>query len=140
MRLDVPSQRPRNPDIALPFCSEVPALMHSPQIEKSNILNVMSWSLQYQSCTCCNASHAVAIRRTLVSVLKDKGMSSSCKQLSKQFACRVCDPWVWPVPEHHSVSRLATPELPHNFDLNFHRIYLAGWCGSKARCLYGNVR
>jgi len=68
--LDEPYRRPGNPALDLPFCSE------------------------HQRCTCCNASHAIAIQRQLSGLIGDASTTSQCKSISKKMFCRVCDPQV----------------------------------------------
>jgi len=70
LRLDEPFPHPGPATVHLPFCG------------------------QYQSCTCCNASHAVAIRRSISGVLVDANMSANCRKLTAEIACRPCDPSV----------------------------------------------
>eukprot|EP00873_Tetraselmis_striata_P006548 jgi/Tetstr1/426812/TSEL_017027.t1 len=70
LKLDEPFQQPGRPAMALPFCN------------------------QYGACTCCNASHAVAIHRSVAGVLADESMAHGCRRLTGQIACRLCDPLV----------------------------------------------
>lgn len=48
---------------------------------------------QYQQCTCCNASHVLAIHRSL-QVVDSEPMSDACYAMTAQLACRPCDPEV----------------------------------------------
>jgi hypothetical protein len=49
--------------------------------------------LQYQ-CSCCNASHALAIQRSVQPLLLDDELGLSCKAGLVMLACRICDPQV----------------------------------------------
>ena len=48
---------------------------------------------QYQHCSCCNASHTVAIQRAL-QVSEAEPLSDDCYAVTAQLACRPCDPEV----------------------------------------------
>jgi hypothetical protein len=49
--------------------------------------------LQYQ-CSCCNASHALAIQRSVQPLLLDEELGLSCKAGLMMLACKLCDPQV----------------------------------------------
>lgn len=69
LKLDKPFPQPSYSDIAFPFCE------------------------QYQQCSCCNASHVVALERSL-QTYDTEPLSSSCQSMTAQLACRICDPKV----------------------------------------------
>ena len=69
LKLDKPYKQPSNSDILFPFCE------------------------QYQHCSCCNASHVVAVSRTLAA--QDSApLSSGCQAMTAKLACSICDPEV----------------------------------------------
>ncbi|KAF6256704.1 hypothetical protein COO60DRAFT_83730 [Scenedesmus sp. NREL 46B-D3] len=45
-------------------------------------------------CSCCNASHALAIQRSVQHLLLDEELGLSCKAGLVMLACRLCDPQV----------------------------------------------
>jgi hypothetical protein len=49
--------------------------------------------LQYR-CSCCNASHALAIQRSVQQLLLDDELGLPCKAGLVMMACRLCDPRV----------------------------------------------
>ncbi len=69
LKLDKPFPPPSYSEITFPFCE------------------------QYQQCSCCNASHVVALERSLLTY-DTEPLSSSCEALTAQLACRICDPEV----------------------------------------------
>jgi hypothetical protein len=58
-------------------------------------LNLPLLLLQYQ-CSCCNASHALAIQRSVQPLLLDDELGLSCKAGLVMLACKICDPQVRP--------------------------------------------
>ncbi|GMH41698.1 hypothetical protein BSKO_09608 [Bryopsis sp. KO-2023] len=71
LHLDKPYQPPKRSIVDLPLCEK------------------------YQSCSCCNASHVLTIRKSLeVSVFENPDLLEDCKQSLKEIPCRVCDPEV----------------------------------------------
>lgn len=53
--------------------------------------------MQY-GCSCCNASHAMAVLKAVRPILDDADLSKGCKEGLVNAACRICDPevcWVW---------------------------------------------
>ncbi|DBA66916.1 TPA: hypothetical protein ACH3X2_002035 [Trebouxia sp. C0005] len=69
LKLDRPFPPPSYSEITFPFCE------------------------QYQQCSCCNASHVVALERSL-QTYDTEPLSSSCQAMTAQLACRICDPEV----------------------------------------------
>jgi len=69
LKLDKPVPPPSYSEITFPFCE------------------------QYQQCSCCNASHVVALERSLQTHDAER-LSSSCQAMTAQLACRICDPEV----------------------------------------------
>jgi cobalamin biosynthesis Mg chelatase CobN len=69
LKLDKPFPPPSYSEITFPFCK------------------------QYQQCSCCNASHVVALERSL-QTYDTEPLSSSCQAMTAQLACRICDPEV----------------------------------------------
>lgn len=69
LKLDKPFPPPSYSEITFPFCK------------------------QYQQCSCCNASHVVALERSL-QTYDTEPFSSSCQAMTAQLACRICDPEV----------------------------------------------
>ena len=69
LKLDKPFPPPSYSEITFPFCE------------------------QYQQCSCCNASHVVALERSL-QTYDTEPLSSSCEAMTAQLACRICDPEV----------------------------------------------
>ena len=69
LKLDRPYQRPSQSEILFPFCQ------------------------QYQQCSCCNASHVVAVERSL-QTHGSSTLSASCSAMTAQLACSMCDPEV----------------------------------------------
>ena len=69
LKLDKPFPSPSYSEITFPFCE------------------------QYQQCSCCNASHVVALERSL-QTYDTEPLSSSCQAMTAQLACRICDPEV----------------------------------------------
>ena len=67
LKLDRPYPKPARSDILFPFCQ------------------------QYQQCSCCNASHVVAIERSLQSP-DSEVLSPGCSAMTAQLACSICDP------------------------------------------------
>lgn len=69
MRLDQPYKKPSNSQLPFSLCD------------------------QYQHCSCCNASHTIAIQRSL-QVTEAEPLSEECYAMMAQIACRPCDPEV----------------------------------------------
>ena len=76
LKLDRPYQRPSQSEILFPFCQ------------------------QYQQCSCCNASHVVAVERNL-QTSDSSALSASCSALTAQLACSICDPEVGTAQKQH---------------------------------------
>lgn len=81
-------------------CKNTPFTLHQgilklDQPYKKPSKSALSFSLcqQYQRCSCCNASHALAIHRSLQSTDAEP-MSDGCYAITAQMACRSCDPEV----------------------------------------------
>jgi hypothetical protein len=69
-----------------------------PQGLSSLVINVTICLLcvcfkQY-GCSCCNASHAIALQRSSRVIAEDQDLSTDCKLGLLRLACRVCDPEV----------------------------------------------
>lgn len=69
LKLDPPYQQPAYQGAPLPFC-------------------------QQHSCSCCNASHTLAILRTVQPVLADTSFPPMCAKYLAELACMPCDPEV----------------------------------------------
>lgn len=69
LKLDKPYEGPGHSEILFPYCE------------------------QHQQCSCCNASHVVAIGRSL-QLYDIEPLSESCSTMTEQLACRICDPEV----------------------------------------------
>ena len=80
MRLDQPYKKPSNSPLPFSLCD------------------------QYQHCSCCNASHTIAIQRTL-HVTEAEPLSEECYAMMAQIACRPCDPEVGMGQKERACSR-----------------------------------
>lgn len=69
LKLDKPFPPPSYSEITFPFCE------------------------QYQQCSCCNASHVVALARSL-QTHDTEPLSDGCQAMTAQLACKICDPEV----------------------------------------------
>lgn len=76
LKLDRPYQRPSQSDILFPFCQ------------------------QYQQCSCCNASHVLAVERN-IQTQDSSTLSASCNTMTAQLACSICDPEVGTAQKQH---------------------------------------
>lgn len=76
LKLDRPYQRPSQSEILFPFCQ------------------------QYQQCSCCNASHVVAVERNL-QTQDSSTLSAGCSAMTAQLACSICDPEVGTAQKQH---------------------------------------
>ncbi|KAL3135627.1 hypothetical protein ABBQ38_006108 [Trebouxia sp. C0009 RCD-2024] len=76
LKLDRPYQKPSQSEILFPFCQ------------------------QYQHCSCCNASHVVAVERSLQTV-DSSALSASCGAMTAQLACSICDPEIGTAQKQH---------------------------------------
>lgn len=76
LKLDRPYPRPFQSEILFPFCQ------------------------QYQQCSCCNASHVVAVERSL-QTQDSSALSASCSAMTAQLACSICDPEVGTAQKQH---------------------------------------
>lgn len=62
-------------------------------ITTTSAVAVAAALLQYR-CSCCNASHALAIQRSVAPLLADEELGLACKAGLVALACRLCDPQV----------------------------------------------
>lgn len=46
---------------------------------------------EFSQCTCCNASHAGTVQRSMAHELAEPGISGACKAALQRHHCSVCD-------------------------------------------------
>ncbi len=76
LKLDKPFPQPSYSEITFPYCE------------------------QHQQCSCCNASHVVALQRSL-QTHDAEPLSEGCNAMTAQLACRICDPEVGTGQKQH---------------------------------------
>jgi hypothetical protein len=75
--------------LALSSCRNVSAAL-----SLTRLIVCCVWAVLQYGCSCCNASHAMALQRSSRVIAEDEDLSTDCKLGLLRLACRVCDPEV----------------------------------------------